>query len=289
MYMNVKKLTLTGERLPTSLVNIPSPPKRLFVLGDAGLLEGGQPMVAVVGSRKVSTYGRMVTQKFSEDLAGAGVVIVSGLALGVDSIAHKACLDAGGRTVAVLPTGLDNIYPSSHRQLARKIIEQGGALVTEYDDGTAAYKQNFIERNRLVSGLADGVLITEAARKSGTLHTASFALDQGKTVLAVPGPISSPTSEGTNNLLKSGAVMVTELSDILAALQLDISGAQRQLPLAADEHEQRILDLLSAGHTDSQELIALSRLSTSDFNRTLTMLEITGKIRPLGAGQWGIK
>lgn len=286
--MKVKKLTPSGSEFPNVLKTIPQPPKELYVLGDLGsVLE--MPRVAIVGSRKVTPYGRHITQKFARELAGMGVVIVSGLAFGIDSIAHEACIDAGGKTIAVLPTSLDNIYPSSHRNLAKRILETGGVLISEYESAMPGFKHNFIERNRLVSGISDGVLIPEAALKSGTLHTANFALDQGKIIMAVPGNITSATSEGTNSLLKTGAIMVTELTDILCALKLEKVGEQRQLPLAANLAEANILENIAAGTTDGALLLAVSGLSPSEFNQTLTMLEITGKIAPLGAGNWGIR
>lgn len=285
--MKVKKLTLTDSEFPEILKTIPQPPKILYVMGDLQpLLE--MPRVAIVGSRKVTPYGRHVTQMFAGDLARAGVVIVSGLALGTDSIAHEACLDEGGKTIAILPTSLDNIYPSSHRGLAQRILQSGGVLISEYESAMPGLKQNFIERNRLVSGISDGVLIPEAAIKSGTLHTANFALDQGKTVMAVPGNITSATSEGTNNLLKTGAIMVTETTDALTALHLTSKDIQQALPLAANEAEQAILSFIAAGTSDGSALLAESGLTPSEFNQTLTMLEITGKIRALGAGNWGI-
>lgn len=286
--MKVNKLTVKNAGIPSILAAIPAPPKELYVMGELGLLMQ-MPRVAIVGSRKVSPYGRHVTQRLAESLARAGVVIVSGLALGVDAIAHKACLEAGGKTIAVLPTSLDSIYPSSHRHLAEAIVGQGGALVSEYAPGMPGLKKNFIERNRLVSGISDAVLITEAAIKSGTLHTANYALDQGKTVMAVPGNVTSPTSEGTNNLLKSGAIMVTEAADVLAALNLALIGSQRQLPLGSNREEQVLIDLLADGMTDSSELLQTSKLDASTFNQTLTMLEITGKIRATGAGHWQLK
>jgi DNA processing protein len=286
--MKVKTLTVTDPEFPQILKSIPQPPKQLYTLGNLeALLE--IPRVAIVGSRKVTPYGRQVTAQLARELAQAGVVIISGLALGVDSIAHKACLEAGGKTIAVLPTSLDNIYPSSHRQLAKDILLQGGALISEYEQGMPGLKHNFIERNRLVSGLSDGVLITEAAIKSGTLHTAGFALEQGRTVMAVPGNITSVSSEGTNSLLKAGAIIVTETADILSALNLTEKDLQKQLPLAANATEQIILDLITAGTNEASAIHAASGLSPSEFNQTLTMLEISGKIRPLGLGNWGIK
>lgn len=286
--LNVKKLTLKDDGFPEPLRTIPQPPRELFVLGDLVPLIA-RPRIAVVGSRKVTSYGRQVTEKLAGELAGHGAVIVSGLALGVDSIAHRACIQAGGQTIAVLPTSLDEIYPASHRQLAQDILKHGGALISEYLSGTPSLKKNFIERNRLVSGISDGVLITEAALRSGTLHTANFALEQGRTVMAVPGDITSPGSEGTNNLLKTGAILITDTEDVLDALQLEVLGQQRQLPLAANQAEQLLLDLLLAGVTEGSDLLEQSGLGPSEFNQTLTMLEITRRIKPLGNNQWGIQ
>lgn len=286
--MNVKKLTLTSAEYPESLRHISSPPKQLFVLGDLqSLLEA--PRVAVVGSRKVTPYGRAVTEMLAGELAAKGIVIISGLALGVDAVAHRAALDAGGKTLAVLPTSLDNIYPSVHRDLARKIVSSGGVLVSEYDTGMPGLKKNFIERNRLVSGLSDAVLITEAAQKSGTLHTANFALEQGRTVLTVPGNITSAGSEGTNNLIKSGALPVTETADIFEALHLTPKDLQRQLPLGTNAAEQAILDHMQAGISDATALMHAAGMDAAEFSRTLSMLEISGRVVPLGAGQWRIR
>lgn len=202
--LNVNKLTLEASDIPERLQQIASPPKRLFVMGTPLGELLALPCVAIVGSRKVSSYGREVTTKLAYDLASRGVVIISGLALGVDGLAHKAALEAGGKTIAVLPSPLEKIYPSSHAQLAKQILDSGGTLVSEYALGTPFNLSTFIARNRLVSGLSNAVLITEAAEQSGSLHTARFALEQGRDVLAVPGSIFSETSRGTNNLLKVG-------------------------------------------------------------------------------------
>jgi len=236
----------------------------------------------------VSAYGQAVTAKLASELAKAGVVIVSGLAIGVDAIAHTAALDAGGLTVAVLPAGLDRIYPSSHHQLARRILEQGGALLTEYPPNTRTYPGNFIARNRIASGISDAVLITEAAEKSGTLHTARFALEQGKDVLAVPGNITSPTSAGTNNLIKSGATPVTSAEDIFHVLGIK-GAAPTHIPKGATPEEQTIINLLTQGESEGSALLDRSRLGVAPFNQALTMLEITGKIRSLGANKWTLR
>jgi len=281
--LNVNKLTL--EVMPGPLAQIASPPKQLFIAG-ADLAEiMTRPRVAIVGSRKVSPYGREVTLRLARELAERGIVIISGLALGVDGLAHQAALEAGGTTVAVLPSPLEDIYPSSHRQLAKQIIDHGGALVSEYDDSYAYNRTVFIARNRLISGLAQAVLITEAAELSGSLHTARFALEQGRDVLAVPGSIYSETSRGTNNLIKMGATPVTSYLDVLHALKLEDTTAAQKVH-GANEAEQTILDLILSGTRDGEELLQASQLDVAECNQTLTMLEITGKIRSLGANQW---
>ncbi|CAN5356258.1 DNA-processing protein DprA [soil metagenome] len=279
-------LTLTKSQIPERLTAIDSPPSTLYVEGNlAEILHS--PVVAIVGSRKISTYGRDITKHLAGELAEQGIVIVSGLAFGVDSIAHQAALDAGGRVIAVLPTPLDRIYPAAHRQLARHILENGGALVSEYAAGSSVYKTNFVARNRIIAGLADATLLTEAALKSGSLHTARFALNAGRDVLAVPGNITSPTSEGTNNLIKSGATPVTSADDVLHVLGL-LPVNTKPHPVGANDAEQIIIDLVGSGITDGAVLQSKSNLSVTVFNQTLTMLEITGKIRSLGANQWSL-
>lgn len=177
------------------------------------------PTVAIVGTRKPSAYGIRVTRKLTRELAGQGVTIISGLALGLDSIAHQTCVDHGGKTIAVLPSSIDNIYPRRHRQLARDITDSGGALVSEYTAGsTGPQKHNFIARNRIIAALANLIVIPEASKSSGSLHTANFGLELGIDVLAVPGSIYSPQSEGTNHLIQQGACAVTSTSDILDCL-----------------------------------------------------------------------
>lgn len=285
--MTVKKILLNANGYPADLKELAQSPKQLFLESDNWEDLMNRTRVAVIGSRKVSAYGRAVTSKLAGELARQGIVIVSGLALGVDGIAHQAALDAGGLTIAVLPSDLDHVYPASHQNLAKKIVEQGGALLTEYDEGVNIMRHNFIARNRIVAGLSAAVLITEAAEKSGSLHTARFALEQGIDVLAVPGNITSPTSVGTNNLIKSGATPVTSTEDILHALGLQPQEL-KQTVTSADPSEQIILELIQTGTSDGGELLAKSQLEVGAFNQTLTMLEITGKIRSLGANQWSL-
>lgn len=285
--MDVKKLLYKAGGYPEPLRHISSPPKELFATGELNELLA-RPRVAIVGSRKVSIYGRNVTTMLAGELARQGVVIISGLALGVDAIAHRAALEAGGLTLAVLPGPIEMILPGSHQNLAMEIIKQGGALVSEYPEGSVPFKTNFVARNRIVAGLCDALLITEAAEKSGSLHTARFALEQGKDVLAVPGNITSPVSVGTNNLLKAGAVPVTSTEDVLHVLNLKPAVKARTIK-GANPAEQLLIDLLSKDTTDGAELLIRSDLEVGEFNQTLTMLEITGKIRSLGTNQWTLR
>ncbi len=263
------------------------PPRQLYVLGHDVNVLLSKPSVAVVGSRKVSAYGKTVTSTLTAEMVKAGIVIISGLAFGVDSISHRVAVEHGGITIAVMAGGLDQIYPSSHAVLARQIIERGGALVSEYPPGVPALKHQFVARNRIVSGLADALLITEAAEKSGTLHTAEFAIEQGREVLAVPGNITSPTSAGTNNLIKMGVTPVTGIADILHVLGLE-NTSSRAAPQGETPEEQALLDLLFSGVQDGAELLEKCQLDVSHFNQVLTMLEIRGQIRPLGNNHWSL-
>lgn len=287
--MEINKLTLKDRRFPKQLKNIASAPKELYVDGDLTPLLA-KSRIAIVGSRKVSVYGRRITAELARELAKRGIVIISGLALGVDAIAHQAALEVGGLTIAVLPRGLDKIYPASHHQLAKQITKHGGALVSEYPANTEIYRTNFIARNRLIAGLSQATLITEAAEKSGSLHTARFTLEQGKDVLAVPGNITSSTSVGTNNLLKAGATPVTSYLDVLHALGLkDEKGTQTKTTfMGNNESEQKLLELLRSGVSDGDTLLKRSDLEIALFNQTLTMLEISGHIRALGANHWDV-
>jgi DNA processing protein len=271
---------------PESLRAISQPPKQLYVVCANWENILSRPKVAIVGSRKVTPYGTTVTKQVATELALAGVVVISGLAYGVDAIAHQATLEAGGVTVAILPTSLDAIYPVRHTQLAHTIVEQGGALITEYEAGATPFKWNFVERNRIVSGFADALVVTEAAAKSGTLHTADFALDQGREVFAVPGNITSPASEGTNSLIKAGAQPLTSAQDILT--YLGITGRKRAIPTSSDPVEQAILNGLLDGITDASALQTCSDTSIQHFNQALTMLEIKGIIENTGNNQWNL-
>lgn len=262
-------------------------PKQLFYRGVDPNLLLNKPSVAIVGSRKMTAYGKTVAEQFARELAQAGVVIISGLALGVDSAAHRATVEAGGLTLAVMAHGLHTVQPSSHVGLAQQILQGGGTLVSEYPVDYPALSHNFVARDRLIAALADAVLIPEAAVKSGSLHTAAFALDLGKPVLAVPGPITSEMSAGTNQLIKTGALTVTSVDDVFLALNLQKTSLQQTLLPASDE-EQLVLEALRAGATEGQQLMAVSGLSSTIYSQTMTMLEISGQIRALGGDKWAL-
>jgi DNA processing protein len=278
------------ELLYTQIITpIVKSPKRLWYIGK--LPAKRIVSIAIVGTRQPTPYGKEMARQLAYELAKQGVVIISGLALGIDAIAHKAALDAGGTTIAILPTGLDHIYPRANQGLAEQILDGGGALMTEYPPGATVYKGNFLERNRIVSGLSDGLLIIEAASRSGTLATATFALDQGKSVMAVPGNANSEMSVGCNNLIKFGAAVITEVGDILQELGLKptpMPERQIALPLASSAEQQAILQLIASGVHDGEELQLQSQIEPALFSQTLTMLEIEGKIRPQGANYWGL-
>lgn len=243
--------------------------------------------VAVIGSRKHSQYGRYCTYKIVTELASSGITIISGLALGIDGVAHEATLSVGGKTVAIMPGGLDKVYPASHRNLAQKIINQNGALISEYPDGTLPQKQNFVARNRIIAALADAVLVIEAAQKSGTLITVGFALDIGLPIMAIPGPIDSPSSQGTNNLIKTGAIVVTSAQDVLNELGIE-PYTHKTSHLAQSKEEQRIIDVLSVGLLSFNEIVQKSSLPVNVVNTLLTKMELNGTVNCRGNNIWSL-
>lgn len=288
--MQTRILTENQATYPQQLSRLHSPPKELKCLGRDLGEQLKNPVLGIVGSRKVTAYGRQITERFAESAARTGICVVSGLAIGVDSIAHSGAVKARGRTIAVLPSGLKSIYPAMHRGLAREIVQSGGTLLSEYDDDARPHQGSFIERNRLIAGLSDALLVTEAAERSGSLYTANFALEMGKPVLAVPGNINSATSKGTNNLIKAGAIPVTDEQDIFDALQIAPEKTTEQIELFGDNpDETRLLRLLKDGLSAGDELLALSEMEIGVFQQTLTMLEIKGAVSALGNNHWKLK
>jgi DNA processing protein len=295
-------LILDDGTYPALLREIADPPITLYVRGEwQACLDA--PCVAMVGSRRCSTYGQNVALMLARDLAGRGVTIVSGLARGIDATAHRGALEAGGRTVGVLGTGIDEVYPRDHKKLSEEILARGGALVSQFPLSTPPIPENFPYRNRIISGLSLGVLLVEAAENSGSLITARLALEQSREVFAVPGNITSRNSFGTNYLIKgAGAKLVQQWQDVAAELPTEIAArllppapskkkagasptqTQQQLALPADlsEGERAVFGLLSADepvHIDA--LVGASHLAVSDLTGVLLGLEMRDLVRQL--------
>ncbi|MBR2710159.1 DNA-processing protein DprA [Candidatus Saccharibacteria bacterium] len=275
-------------------------PKTLYFRGKIpeNVLKNDQKIrpktVAIVGSRHNTKYGEEVAYRLAHELGKRGAVVISGLAYGIDSIGHRGCLDAGGVTIAVLGTPIDQIYPRNHTPLAREIIEKDGAIISEYAPGAQIYtKVSFLERNRIISGLADIVVVVEAAEKSGSLNTATHAINQGKEVFAVPGNITNPYSQGCNKLIKQGAIPYTEPDDILRELFHEDFAKKyhklKQAKLFGDtDAETAILRALAAGARSGDEIMKLSLLPPEVFNQAITLLEIKSRVRSLGMNNWGL-
>jgi DNA processing protein len=285
--MKINRTTPITHPFLSPLLDISKSPEYIFFQGT--LPEKRQPSVAIVGTRKPTNYGKEVAHMLAFDLAKRGVVIISGLALGIDSIAHRATLEAHGTTLAVMANSVEQIYPRSHKGLAEQIINSGGAILSEYEPPTDPRDFQFLARNRIVSGLADAVIIVEAAARSGTLSTAAHALEQGKEVFVVPGNITSPLSAGCNALIKQGAQIVTSATDVLEVIAPNRIIAQTSLALGSTPLETTILQCIQAGERDGDIIQQQSGTSAAEFNQALTMMEINGLIRALGGNQWTIK
>ncbi len=285
----VKRVTAAGAQVltwespdyPRLLREISDPPPVLYVKGT--LTEEDAWAIAVVGTRRASAYGREVTRRLVTVLARSGITIVSGLARGIDAEAHRAALEAGGRTIAVLGCGVDQVYPPEHRKLAAEIMAHG-ALVSDYPLGTLPESANFPPRNRIISGLSLGVLVTEAGKGSGALITADFAAEQGRDVFAVPGSILMRGSAGTNALIQNGAKVVLDAADILEELNLTMVAEQaeaRQV-LPADETEAALLAHLSEEPLHVDDLQRQVGLPIAQVTSTLALMELKGMVRQAG-------
>ena len=281
----VRAVTWHDADYPAALKEIYDPPPVLFFKG--GFTREDVSGVAVVGTRRASAYGREACASLVRDLAAAGVTIISGLARGIDAIAHTTAIESGGRTIAVMGTGVDVIYPADHKQLAARVAENG-ALVSEYPLGVRPDSRNFPRRNRLLSGLSLGVLVVEAPMDSGVMHTVRFALDQGRDVFAVPGSIFSPTSLGTNRLVQDGAKLVTDAADILE--ELNVMRLEQQpvlpgfMPMPVPEGiEAEVLQHIGVEPIHIDEVRRQSALPVANVSSTLSLLEIKGLVKQVGA------
>ena len=278
----VQALTWHDPEYPAPLKEIHDPPPVLYVRGR--LLPEDQRSVAVVGTRRVTAYGRQVAQQFSHDIAQSKVTVVSGLAYGVDAVAHRAALEAGGRTIAVMASGADVIYPREHENLAERITENG-ALVSEHPVSTRPRAENFPRRNRIMSGIALGTVVVEASDRSGALITARHALEQNREVFAVPGNVFSPNSRGTNNLImRSGAKLVSDFKDVLEELNLSWVGQQIEMEalFPANEDESKIIGYLSNEPIHIDEITRSSGMDISTVSSVLAMMELRGMVRQTG-------
>lgn len=279
-------VTIDNPSYPELLRDIYDPPFCLFIRGN---LNNIKYPLAIVGPRKYSIYGKQNAENFAFKLARAGFTIISGLALGIDGIAHSSALEANGATSAVLGAGInkDNIYPSCHKQLSEKILSSGGALISEYPPGTMPNKFTFPTRNRIVAGMCLGTLVIEGAEKSGALITAQCALDSNREVFAIPQNINSPTAGGANKLLKTGAHLITEANDILEILNM--SGVLNQTETEqkdftnATETEQKIISVLTREPIHIDIIVKNTMLPSQTVYSTLALMEISGKIKNLGS------
>ena len=275
---------------------IKNAPKVLYVKGDSEILSC--PSIAIVGTRKATGEGIALATQIARDLASAGLLIVSGLAQGIDTAAHKGALEAGGKTIGVLGSSLEErfFFPSQNLSLARKMLEQGGAIVSEYEKDTPALKHHFVARNRIVSGLSLGVLVIEAPLKSGALITAEFARAQGRPVFAIPGSPFSKNAQGTNNLIKRGARLVENAQDIIGYLEIEklferkaeieekYLSLQNYATLSSEARE--ILKLIEGGHTTIDKISKICKIETSKLLALLVELELQGIIKNAGPGNY---
>ena len=283
----MKKLTL-NDHFQSRLDRATAPLKELSYTGADLDSYAGLKLAAIVGTRKPSPYGTMMTKQYAEVLARAGVVVVSGLAFGVDSIAHEAAVAAGGRSVAILPSGLNNIYPATHKPIADSIVKQGGTLISEYPPNLVPRKVEFLERNRIIAAISDVVIIPEAANGSGSLNTAMHARKSGVPVYVLPGSTTNPMSAGTNQLLVNHLACATsDPSDILKFLQVGKQKKQLALDLSGETPQETIiLQKIAKGFNAPHVLQKETLLDTTEFQTNITMLEIAGRIKSDSTGNW---
>ncbi|WP_039669637.1 DNA-processing protein DprA [Coxiella burnetii] len=278
-------LTLDHPSYPTLLKEIPDPPKKLYIMGDPLILN--QPQFAIVGSRNPTVTGCEIAQEMAEKLVQAGFHITSGLALGIDAASHRGALKAGGKTIAVLGSGLTNIYPRRHHRLAEQ-ISQKGALVSEFPLTMPPLPTNFPRRNRIISGLSLGTLVVEATLGSGSLITAKLAAEQNREVFAIPGSIRNPLSQGCHALIKEGAKLVDSIGDIIAELSYEATGASAPIQ-ALDKNEHKLLECIGFEVTSIDQLIARSGFSASIVASLLLRIELQGHIKSTPGGVIRVK
>jgi DNA processing protein len=274
-------LTLMDEKYPKRLREINQAPPVIYTRGEVTAED--EWGVAIVGTRRITAYGQQVTEEIASMLARHGITVISGLARGVDAAAHQAALAAGGRTIGVLGSGVDRIYPPEHRRLAERMFEKG-AIVSDYAPGTGPDAANFPPRNRIISGLSRAVVVVEAGEDSGALITANFAAEQGREVFAVPGNINAPQSQGTNRLIRDGARPLLDPQELIGALDLEMVVEHRQARsvLPVDATEAALLNLLKNEPLHVDEIQAQSGLAVEKVSAALALLELKGLVRQVG-------
>lgn len=277
----IRVITWEDEGYPRRLKEIDQPPPVLYISGE--LLPEDEWAVAIVGTRRITAYGRQVTEEIASTLARRGITVVSGLARGVDGVAHQAALNAGGRTLAVLGSGVNRVYPPEHRRLAENIREHG-ALLSDYALGTPPEASNFPPRNRIISGLSLAVVVVEAGETSGALITANFAAEQGRDVFAVPGNILAPQSQGTNRLVQQGAQPLLNVKDLLEALDLTAVAEHKvaRTILPADAMEAQLLGIIGVEPLHVDDIRDQSGLPIEKVSATLALMELKGMVRQVG-------
>jgi DNA processing protein len=287
MFKEIKKISIEDGNYPKRLKEIKDPPKILYCLGE---IKNEENCFAIIGARKCTNYGKEIAYRIASDLAEAGLTIVSGFAPGIDTMAHRAAIERRKRTIAVLGTGLDekSIYPKSNLKLIDKILENGGAIISEFEPGTHGTKYTFPQRNRIISGLSLGVLVVEARMQSGALITANYAKEQGRKVFAVPGSVFSQTSKGCHFLIKNGAKLVESAEDILMELGIRKKEVGKKEIKGETPEENLILEVLKEGALDVEKIIEKTKLPPSKVASILSILEIEGKIKNLGGNIYAI-
>lgn len=280
------KYTVFGDNdYPPLLAELPDPPSVLYYKGTLASL--AHPTVAIVGSRSASTYGAYCTKKLVDGLCSAGITIVSGLALGIDGVAHRSTVDAHALTVAVLANGLDVIYPSSHTRLAQSIIDNGGCVCSEYPVGTPSYPAHFPVRNRIIAGLSLGTVVVEAAQQSGSLHTAHAALDYNREVMAVPHALGSARGDGPHTLIRAGATLVRTHADILDALGIESKPTQVTLSdISLSKTDTALLALLTKEPLHIDDMVTQVSIAIGEISASLAILEMSGHVRHIGGKRY---
>jgi len=285
--LKTKKITLQDKNYPAMLKEIHNPPKELYIKGE--IINQDKVAIAVVGTRKYTQYGKQAALDIAGKLSKLGITIVSGLAKGIDTFAHQAALENNGRTIAVLGSGMDkdNFSPACNYTLGEKIAENG-AVISEYPEGTPGAIYTFPERNRIISGLSLGVVVIEAPEQSGALITANLALEQNREVFAVPGNIYEKNSQGTNQLIKMGAKLVTCVEDILEELNLShlLQSTEKKKIKPENKEEEILFTILSSQPMHIDEIVKISKLPVSAVNSTLMILELKNAVRNLGKGNY---